>query len=415
MKSKGCMGRQDGDFLVELLVKMKKHILYILLLVVVMSFSATAQKKPYNRIKFSQHSFVDTVKIKIWNGAVIIPVEINGEVKDMMFDTGSPCGLWIGNEEDWMALSGDSLLVYDAQKTAKTKSFMLFPPMKMGKITIENYSMMVENAIRDYICDRFDGIFGYDLVARGLSFKFDTKDSLMIVTDRKRLFSKEEKKRPKLKYKWYHKTSPKIWVNFPFSRIKMQFDSGSIGGWIDVPENLAILWGLDDYTVRRDTTILTDAGFFGNTGDTVSARTLFFSEVEIGGITLQDMYVSTTDRVMKIGSAVMEHNSLIINAKKRHLVLLPHDGNTVQYVGNEDKKDLRFIFADKNDTLGVMKAVVFKDGEAYNKGIRTGDYLVSINGILITDYCTYRNLFTDSNVKHFVFRTPEGTRKEVEW
>lgn len=95
--------------------------------------------------------------------------------------------------------------------------------------------------------------------------------------------------------------------------------------------------------------------------------------------------------------------------------MLPHDGNTVQYVGNEEKRDLRFIFADKNDTLGVMKAVVFKDGEAYNKGIRTGDYLVSINGIPITDYYTYRNLFTDSNVKRFVFCTPEGTRKEVEW
>jgi len=380
-----------------------------------MSFSATAQKNPYDRIKFSRHGFVDTVKIKIWNGAVIIPVEINGEIKDMMFDTGSPCGLWIGNEEEWMALSGDSLLVSDAQKTAKMKSFMLFPPMKMGEITIENYPMMVDDAIRDYICDKFDGVLGYDIVARGLSFKFDTKDSLMIVTDRKRLFSKEEKRRPKLKYKWYHKTNPKIWVKLPFSRIKLQFDSGSIGGWIDLPEDLATLWGLDDYTVRRDTTILTHAGFFGNTADTVFARTLLFSEVEIGGITLQDMYVSTADRVMKIGSAVMEHNSLIINAKKRHLVLLPHDGNTVQYVGNEDKKGLRFVLADKNDTLGVMKAVVRKAGEAYKKGIRTGDYLVSVNGILVTDYCSCRNLFTDSNAKRLVFRTPEGTKKEVEW
>jgi hypothetical protein len=394
--------------------KMKKHILS-LLLVIATSFAATAQKNPYDRIKFSRHGFVDTVKIKIWNGAVIIPVEINGEIKDMMFDTGSPCGLWIGNEEEWMALSGDSLLVSDAQKTAKMKSFMLFPPMKMGEITIENYPMMVDDAIRDYICDKFDGVLGYDIVARGLSFKFDTKDSLMIVTDRKRLFSKEEKRRPKLKYKWYHKTNPKIWVKLPFSRIKLQFDSGSIGGWIDLPEDLATLWGLDDYTVRRDTTILTHAGFFGNTADTVFARTLLFSEVEIGGITLQDMYVSTADRVMKIGSAVMEHNSLIINAKKRHLVLLPHDGNTVQYVGNEDKKGLRFVLADKNDTLGVMKAVVRKDGEAYKKGIRTGDYLVSVNGILVTDYCSCRNLFTDSNAKRLVFRTPEGTKKEVEW
>ena len=57
---------------------MKKHILYALLLVFVTSFSATAQKNRINGIKFSRHHFVDTVKIKIWDGAVIIPVEING-------------------------------------------------------------------------------------------------------------------------------------------------------------------------------------------------------------------------------------------------------------------------------------------------------------------------------------------------
>ena len=42
---------------------MKKYILTILLLVVVMSFSATAQKHLVNGIKFSRHHFVDTVKI----------------------------------------------------------------------------------------------------------------------------------------------------------------------------------------------------------------------------------------------------------------------------------------------------------------------------------------------------------------
>lgn len=112
--------------------KMKKHILS-LLLVIVTSFAVTAQKNPYDRIKFSRHGFVDTVKIKIWNGAVIIPVEINGEIKDMMFDTGSPFGLWIGNEEEWMALSGDSLLVSDAQKNSQNEVFYVVSAYENGQ------------------------------------------------------------------------------------------------------------------------------------------------------------------------------------------------------------------------------------------------------------------------------------------
>ena len=72
-------------------------------------------------------------------------------------------------------------------------------------------------------------------------------------------------------------------------------------------------------------------------------------------------------------------------------------------------------FAVPNDTLGAVKAVVRKGSEAYQKGIRTGDYLISVNGVPITDYCTYFNLDTDDEVKHYVYRSPEGEIKEVEW
>ena len=170
---------------------MQKHIFYILLLVILATFSASAQKKTFRNIRFSQHDFVDTVKIKIWDGAVIIPVEINGEVKNLMFDTGANWGFWIGNEEGWMTPSGDSLTMYDFQKAKKEMAVFRMPPIKMGNITIENYPLVVDNGLTDMVCDRIDGAFGFDLVTCGLSFKFDTKDSLMIVTDRKGFFSKE--------------------------------------------------------------------------------------------------------------------------------------------------------------------------------------------------------------------------------
>lgn len=107
---------------------MKKHILFTLLLVVVMSFSATAQKHLIDGIKFSRHHFVDTVKIKIWDGAVIIPVEINGQTRNLLFDSGASLGFWIGEEEEWMTPSGDSITVRDAKKYPKkwsSRSFLL--------------------------------------------------------------------------------------------------------------------------------------------------------------------------------------------------------------------------------------------------------------------------------------------------
>ena len=392
--------------------------------VFMMFLQASAQKKPYNGIEFSRHNFVDTLKIKIWDGAVIIPVEINGETKNLMFDTGAERGFWIGDEEDWMTPSGETLSLVDSQKTRHKKDVMKLPPVKMGSITIENYTVVVDNGLDDYVCDKIDGAFGYDLVVRGLSFKFDTKDSLMIVTDRKGFFSKEEKGQPTLKYKRYHKTNPQVWVDFPFHRIKLLFDSGAIGGDFDLPEYLMSIWAnnypelgqkMDEYTVVRDTTVYHTAGLFGRLNDTVPYRIFHCPEVEMGGITFTDVWVSTDNRTGKVGSAILKKNSLIIDGYKRKLVLLPHDGNMVQYYGNEDKRGIKFIHADKNDTLGAMKAVVRKSGDAYQKGIRTGDYLISVNGVEITDYCTYFNLTDREEIKYGVFRSPEGEIKEMDW
>jgi hypothetical protein len=75
-----------------------------------------------------------------------------------------------------------------------------FPAMKMGNLLIENYPMLVEDAMSDFLCDMFDGVLGFNLVGAGLSFKLDTKDSLLIVTDKKNFFIEEEKGKPVTKY-----------------------------------------------------------------------------------------------------------------------------------------------------------------------------------------------------------------------
>ena len=395
--------------------------------VVLTSLSVEAQKKPFRDIHFSQHDFVDTVKIKIWDGAIIIPVEINGETKNLMFDTGANWGFWIGDEEEWMKPSAETLTLTDSQNAKMKKAIYRMPPIKMGNTTIENYPLVADNGMKEYVCDRIDGAFGFDLVTCGLSFKFDTKDSLMIVTDRKGFFKKEEKRQPKLKYMpytSYYKTSPLVWVDFPWGRYKMLFDSGWIGGWIDMPEQTLNHWskddrkvqkGIDAYTALIDTTVSTEAGFFGQSMDTMLYRRLHFPEVKVGDLALQDLWISTDSHSVKTGSALLEHASLIIDGPKKCFFFLPHDGNREITVGNEQRIGLTHTMADKGDTLGVLKAVVRKDGEAYQKGIRSGDYLVSVNGIPITDYCTYLNLKFDTDERHYVYRTAQGEIKEIDW
>lgn len=392
----------------------------IFIAAVTMSY-ATAQR--YKSISLSRHNFADTVKVKIIYGAVFIPVEINGHVRYLMFDTGAQTGFWIGTEEDWMQPSGDFTNVIDSQNARKKLQVFTFPPMKIGSTTIENYSMIVHDGMSDFVCDMFDGALGFDLVTKGLSFKLDTKDSLMIVTDRKGFFTKEEKGKPSLKYISVMNSSPMVWVQFPFSRIKMLFDTGYIGGWMDLPQRSLNRWtsadpkmkrSIDELTVQIDTTIATQAGLFGRLKDTVIDRRLLVPELNVGGITLKDMYINTGKRSLKMGSALLEHASLIIDAPKRRFVFLPHD-DTLELVVNNEGNGLSFIPAEEGDTLGAVKAVVRKGSKAYREGIRTGDYLVSVNGIRVTGYCTYALMGYHDKITHRVLRSAEGEEKEINW
>ena len=62
-------------------------------------------------VSFSKRDFVDTIKIKVIDGAVVVPVEIEGRIRHFLFDTGSPLGIWQGQKEACMRqLMADSLL-----------------------------------------------------------------------------------------------------------------------------------------------------------------------------------------------------------------------------------------------------------------------------------------------------------------
>lgn len=390
-------------------------------LLVLASLSATAQVMDFTNFTLSRHDFVDTIKVEIVDGAVIVPVEIDGELKRMMFDTGSEYGFWIAGDEAWMQPSGDNITITDSQNTKHKIPIFMVPSMTLGSTVITGYPIIAQEEMNEILCGKFDGGLGFNLVAKGLSFKLDTKDSLLIMTDRKRFFAKEEKGQPTLKY--LEDDVSRVKVGFPFVRAKMLFDTGWLGGWFDFPEYWLKRWSkndekmqqtIDGLTVQRDTSVVAQYGFFGRSADTISYRTLRIPTVKLDGLTLKDVWLSTNSHSMKTGSALLKHNSLIINAHKKRLVLLPHDGNLEQVVKNEGN-GVNFIAASENDSLGAIQAVVRNGSKAYRKGIRTGDYLVTANGTPIDDLCTYVMLLDKEKVTSMVFRTPEGETKEVEW
>lgn len=402
---------------------MKKTVFRIIAvsLLVIASSSASAQKIDLTDFTLTRHDFVDTVKVEIVDGAVIVPVEIEGEVRRLMFDTGAEFGFWIAGKEAWMEPSGDNISIVDSQKTNRKIPLYKIPSMTLGSTVIKGYPIIAQEEMNEIVCGRFDGGLGFNLVTKGLSFKLDTKDSLLIMTDCKRFFAKEERGQPTLKYR--EDDVPRVYVEFPFTRVKMLFDTGWYGGWFDLPEYWLNRWSkndrkmrqsIDELTVRIDTTMVTQVGLFGYSLETVAYRMLHIPIVSLDNLSLKDVWVHSDSHSVKVGSALLKRNSLIIDSQKKRLVLLPHDGNLEQVVENEGK-GVYFIPADEDDALGAVKAVVRKGSKAYQKGIRSGDYLINVNGTPITDICTYVILMDKEKVTQMVLRTPEGIEKKIDW
>ena len=373
-------------------------------------------------VSFSKRDFVDTIKIKVIDGAVVVPVEIEGRIRHFLFDTGSPLGLWQGPKDVCMRqLMADSLLFGDSNKNRRHKTIYQIPTMKMGNLKIENYPMIVEDGMKDYLCGRFDGVLGFNMVSKGLSFKLDTKDSLLIVTDRKQFFSEEEKGQPCAKYRTKQAYRPLVIVDTPLGFIETVFDTGALNGWLDLPQDYLDRWFrkspkkrkiLDNLTLQTDTTIKASAGIYGLSTDTIVGRFLHFQTIKIGELPINDLYATTAFRTMRIGSALLKHASLIIDAPRKRFVFLPHNQQGIRVV-NSEAGSISLIPSEPGDTLGVLKAVVRKGSTAYQKGIRTGDYLREVNGIPINDLCTFMLMERKDEEAQLKFHSPDGIEKTV--
>ena len=91
-------------------------------------------------ISFSKNNFADTIKIKVIDGAVVVPVEIERQTRNLLFDTGSPLGLWHGHKEAWMRqITTDSLTLGDINKKRRNQIIYQFPTIKMGNLQIDNF------------------------------------------------------------------------------------------------------------------------------------------------------------------------------------------------------------------------------------------------------------------------------------
>lgn len=159
-------------------------------LLLLLSLHCGAQHSLYDtKFKLSKKNFADSIEIDCPDGRVVLPVCIGGKVYRFLFDTGaSQTTLFEDSPIEGLTSVGFTVST-DALNHVDTVRKVALPPMTIGSVMFTGCKAVVRKRILSRL--NIDGIVGFDIICKGLNVKIDLRDSLFILTDKKKLFSKE--------------------------------------------------------------------------------------------------------------------------------------------------------------------------------------------------------------------------------
>lgn len=351
---------------------MRYLLLYLFAMLIGMNSFAITNEKFYCQ----EHNFADTVKFTYKKGQILVPISIGGNEYSFLFDTGAP--MFIMNEvsSDFKKQELDSILVGDFSKSKKQKlkhGFMR--DFTFGKLHISNYEYSVMNYDSSIDCDGFWGVSS--LFKYGILIKIDLRDSIIILTDIKDFFDKEQG------------------IEIPFdsynSYLNMQFSmSYGCRGWarFDTGVNSFMTLNKKDYYDKsikgkhkdkfKEQIEWSDFGSFRRSvhglEEPVEHIFMKINELRVGDVIFEGLPVEATQGLTTIGSRILEYGSIIIDPYKNKMKYQTNIlGGRVSI--SEKNKDVMLVCENGN----IFVAMLNPNSDIYKQGLRKKNCLIEYN------------------------------------
>ena len=328
--------------------------LAILLWAVALWNSATAQSqlKRYDTdFRLSQKNFVMTVPIEIERGQIYLPVTIQGRQYRFKLDTGASQGV-IYDDVD---IEGLKVLGFiqseDAAGQSRRVTTVELPPFRLDSLTISGFK--VQRMHRLVIREDEDGIIGFALFHRGLAAKIDTRNSVMILTDRKKYFRREQGEALKYRLKWH---VPYINIcPFVGTQDEALFDSGSPLLYAVNGQRFAQMQASVPSVEHQIEGITYGSHAIGHFGSERSHQIILLSldSLRWGNFILQEVHCATIQGGSHIGASLLRYGAMIIDPFRKQLVFQPYDGQTSCVVANR-RPDVVIVEKDGKAMIGMV-------------------------------------------------------------
>lgn len=359
----------------------------------------------------SASNFADSINIEWRDGQAYVPVEIGGDVYRFLLDTGSGQTV-VYEDSPFLSLCTEAgyMLAHDAIGATDTVRVVKMSPMTLGNLTLTGCQATVQR--RALEGRRFDGIVGFDVVCRGLLMKIDVHRKLLVLTDRRDYFDREEGVEVKYRLN-YH--VPYVVVT-PFGKYieEALFDTGS----------------RQFYSINKRSFDLGEADLLQPLGPQVEGRTigrhaignygaeprgevvfLALERLRLGNFAFTDVHTVTTQGGSHLGAAVLEQGAVVFNPRRKRMRFEPYDGGNECRVGNK-QMEIAFVAEQGMPVVGL----VWEQGEPYKQGFREGDMVVAIDDRPIRSVAQFNGWgFERGRDYRFTLRDRDGRQRVVSW
>lgn len=363
------------------------------------------------KVVVTEKNYADTIPFTYRNGLILVPITIQGQTYQFMYDTGAMAcmlpdtlgHLLVEEKRDRKITSADNV-------RSEKLTYGVMSEMTLGKLHINGMKCVLQ---KPNSANRF--VLGADaLFESGILAKIDMKKKILILTDRKKHFDGEKGYKIPLDF------------SLPMSKIKFRLSDGCTGKAIFDTGNNSLFYISRKYyddSVNGKTgdefkkqVLWTDFGsvLIGANGAEAASEKIVMKikEVKIKDVTLRDVPASVMEKYTGFGTGLLDYGSMIINPKEYCLFFQPYkEDNGIVQLKERDS------YVEYNIQDGKIKVeLIDKNSELYRKGVRKGDYLVGVNDVPITSYEDYLEAtkkMKRKDTKIMKYRTASGEIVEL--
>ena len=353
---------------------MKKIFVLILLIFISFSCGIFQSKINFNQGRANQSNYLDSIPFDYVRGKIIIPVTIQGDTFNFLFDSGAPTIISeeVQDKFSFRILGSDT--ISDIYSNKNKMQIVIVDSLFLGSVRFDGIPALVSRFNElPWSCFNIDGFIGSNLLRNSI-IKIDINKQYVVLSDRLRKELGYLHMCP-MEMKLDHQSSPHVNISLGMNiEESFLFDTGS-DNFISLKtkkfnENREYL----SINHLRSGFGAGSMGLFG-TGQRDATYKLKLDSIKFCNSTIIEPIIRVNRTSSKIGTKIMDYGSIIMDYRDQQLFFDSEDETMTYRTLTESEFGFMPVIKDDKFQIGV----IWENSLADSLGLEPGYEILQIN------------------------------------